>query len=52
MVLEILEVNLEESRKLIVQAAARAESMETEAVLTAMDKEGIKSLLYVLIPIV
>ena len=52
MVLEVLEASLEESRALIMQAAAQAKSLETEVILAVMDKEHIKTLLYVLIPIV
>ena len=52
MVLEVLEENMQESKNLIVQAASRANSLDTGEVLAALDKEALKILLFVLIPIV
>ena len=52
MVLEVLEENMQESKNLIIQAANRANSIDTGEVLAAMDKEALKILLFVLIPIV
>ena len=52
MVLEVLEENMQESKNLIVQAATRANSLDTGEILTALDKEALKILLFVLIPIV
>jgi len=52
MVLEVLESNMQECKSLILQAAARANSPETGAILAAIDKEALKTLLFVLIPIV
>ena len=52
MVLEVLEENMQESKNLIVQAATRANSLDTGEILAALDKEALKILLFVLIPIV
>ena len=52
MVLEVLEENMQESKNLIVQAASRANSLDTGEILAALDKEALKILLFVLIPIV
>ena len=52
MVLEVLEENMQESKNLIVQAATRANSLDTGEILAALDKESLKILLFVLIPIV
>ena len=52
MVLEVLEENMQESKNLIIQAANRANSTDTGEILAAMDKEALKILLFVLIPIV
>ena len=52
MVLEVLEENMQESKNLIVQAATRANSLDTGEILATLDKEALKILLFVLIPIV
>ena len=52
MVLEVLEENMQESKNLIIQAANRANSIDTGEIMAAMDKEALKILLFVLIPIV
>ena len=52
MVLEVLEENMQESKTLIVQVASRANSLDTGEILAALDKEALKILLFVLIPIV
>ena len=52
MVLEVLEENMQESKNLIVQAATRANSLDTGEILAALHKEALKILLFVLIPIV
>ena len=52
MVLEVLEENMQESKNMIVQAASRANSLDTGEILAALDKEALKILLFVLIPIV
>ena len=52
MVLEVLEANMSQSKTFIVKSAIRTKTAETDAILNAMDKDALKTLLYVLVPIV